>query len=85
MRFDDTLGVCPGSIVERARGVAGHLERTKTSGPGKAMSVLPFFVSDEAWVRERFWLCTGLAVLSDSFCGPRDYPLPLPNEAFDGE
>ena len=49
------------------------------------MSVLPFFVSDEAWVRERFWLRTGLAVQHDSFGGVRDCFLPLPNEAFDGE
>ena len=85
MRFDDTLGVCPGSITERARGIAGCLERSKTSGPGKAMRVLPFFVSDEAWVRERDWLRTGLAVLRESFGGARDYLLPLPNENFDGE
>ena len=85
MRFDDTLGVCPGSTAERARGIAGCLERTRTSGPGKAMRVLPFFVSDEAWVRERAWLRTGLAVLRTSFGGARDYLLPLRNENFDGE
>ena len=76
MRFDDTLGVCPGSITERARGIAGCLERSKTSGPGKAMRVLPFFVSDEAWVRERDWLRTGLAVLRESFGGAMVYLLP---------
>ena len=35
MRFDDTMGVKPGSIQVRSRGVAGKLERSKTSGPGK--------------------------------------------------
>ena len=47
----------------RARGLAGRLERTKTSGPGKQLQVLPFFVSDEAWIEHR-WLDKGVKLLT---------------------
>ena len=45
MRFDDTSGLCPGSLARRSRGVFGLLKRTKTSGPDKQISLLPVFVS----------------------------------------
>ena len=59
LRYDDTQGLAPQSLEMRARGMVGVLERTKTSGPGKANLVLPCFVSKEAWVKKE-WLATGL-------------------------
>ena len=85
MRFDDTMGIRPDLIVEKARGIAGQLERTKTSGPGKAMQVLPFFVSDFAYLRQKNWLRTGLTVLREKFGSQRDYLLPLPAQNFEEE
>ena len=35
LRFDDTMEIRPSQIEKRSRGLAGALERTKTSGPGK--------------------------------------------------
>ena len=55
------------------------MERTKTSGPGKVIQVLPCFVSQDAWVK-RPWLDTGLALLTqESFNFERDFLLPLPS------
>ena len=84
MRFDDTMGVKPGSLSLRSRGVAGKLERTKTSGPGKTVQVLPFFIAFNAFVDEAEWLRTGLALLEQEFSFERDYLLPLPNADFSG-
>ena len=84
LRWDDTQGIKPESLERRARGIAGTLERTKPSGPGKSISVLPFFVSDECWIGEE-WLETGVRLLtSGSFDFFRDFLLPLPNADFSG-
>ena len=50
LRWDDTQALAPHSLQRRARGVVGSLERTKTSGPGKTIQVLPVFVSQDAWL-----------------------------------
>ena len=79
LRWDDTQGLSPSSLERRARGVVGLLERTKTSGPGKVIQVLPCFVSQDAWVK-RPWLDTGLALLTqESFNFERDFLLRLPS------
>ena len=62
----------------------GTLERTKNSGLGKALQVLPVFVSEDAWLVQP-WLDTGLALWrQEPLSYPRDYFLPLPNETLDG-
>ena len=79
LRWDDTQGLAPHTLKQRARGVSGLLERSKTSGPGKTNQVLPCFVSNEAWVHKP-WLETGLRLLTTgSFAFERDFLLPLPN------
>ena len=84
-RFDDILGFRPDSIRVLARGVAGQLERTKTSGPAKTMQFLPVFVSDQAYFKEKNRMHTGLAVMGAHFRGQRDYLLPLPHVSVNGE
>ena len=59
MRLDDSQGLSPDSLEARTRGAVGVLERTKTSGPGKKILLLPVFVSTEAYVVQP-WLLTGL-------------------------
>ena len=84
LRWDDTQALSPHSLKRRARGVVGSLERTKTSGPGKALQVLPVFVSEQAWV-EHEWLDVGLALWeAPPLNYRRDYFLPLPNKDLSG-
>ena len=79
LRWDDTQGLAPRSLERMARGVAGVLERTKTSGPGKTQQVLPCFISQDCWV-EHEWLDKGISLLtSGSFDFDRDFLLPLPS------
>ena len=59
LRWDDTQALLPFSLGRRARGVFVLLARTKTSGSGKTLTVLPCFVSEAAYVR-RPWLDVGL-------------------------
>mgnify|MGYP003333697518 CR=1 FL=1 len=83
LRWDDTQALPPAKLERRSRGVFGLLERTKTSGPGKSMTVLPVFVSEEAYIRFP-WLDTGLLLwVEGPLAFPRDYFLPLPTQNFD--
>ena len=84
LRWDDTQGLVPATLQRRARGVFGLLERTKTSGPGKKVSILPIFVSEEAYVGMP-WLDIGLSLLVEGPLEfPRDYFLPLPSPDLQG-
>lgn len=82
LRCDDTAGIRPSAIQAMARGLAGKLERTKTSGPGKPVQVLPFFLSFGCWISEKDWIKTGFALLLETFGGARDYLVPLPASDF---
>ena len=63
----------------RARGMAGLLERTKTSGADKKIAALPLYVSKEAYIAHE-WLLPGLALwTSPPFFYKRDYLLCLPS------
>jgi hypothetical protein len=85
MRWDDSLGVHPSLLVQRARGVLGQLERTKPSGADKQALTLPIFVSEKAYLVEPQWLNTWLALLqSEDYGFERDYLLPLANEKLNG-
>ena len=84
LRCDDTAGIRPSGFREMARGLAGKLERTKTSGPGKTVQVLPFFLSYGCWIERKEWIRTGYALLTEVFGGERDYLVPLPSADFAG-
>ena len=49
LRWYDTRGINPASLERRAGGVFAALEKSKTSGPGRKVKVLPVYVSDRAW------------------------------------
>ena len=84
LRWDDTQALLPATLERRSRGVFGLLERTKTSGPGKTMTVLPVFVSEDAYVRKP-WLDIGLLLWTKGPLDfPRDYFLPLPSHDLQG-
>ena len=83
-RTDDLLGVLPSSMHLGSRGLKGVFDRTKTSGAGRRVRWLPFFISRGAWVVEQEWLETGFAIwASDGFSFERDYLVPRPSENFD--
>ena len=84
MRFDDTCGVRPDQVHDLARGWAGSLERTKTSGPGKALQVLPWYLSRECYVEVPEWHQEWFRLLREVFGRRRDYFLPLPTEDLEG-
>ena len=84
MRWDDSQGLKPDSLEIRARGVVGTLERTKTSGPGKKIILLPVFVSTDAYLVLP-WLLVGLALWKEEPLNfDRDFFLPLPTEDLQG-
>ena len=81
LRFDDTLGIRPELIVLTASGLEAQLERTKTSGPGRKIRWLSFFVSAKASITGVPWLRSGFGVWQgEGMCFPRDYFLPYPSE-----
>ena len=59
MRMDDLRRVARGDLVLGDGGLAGTLRRTKTSGPGKKVRVMHFFVPAEAALTGLPWLQTG--------------------------
>ena len=86
LRFDDTLGLSPQAIQQRARGILAILRRTKTSGPDKQRQALPAFLSQHAWV-EAEWLQVGLELWTSEEHGlgfKRDYLLSLPDKLLAG-
>lgn len=83
MRFDDVQGVDHENFNLRRDGVLyGELWRTKTSGMGKKVERLNFFISPGAWVLHANWLHRGFTVNTvlsrSSAMEDRDYLVPKP-------
>ena len=88
MRFSDTQGMDHKSLEWRAHGITAVLTRTKTTGPGKKVSLLRIWISKECWVHDETWISTGFELwlkLSQE-CGvmDRDFMLPAPNRDLSG-
>ena len=89
MRYHDTTGVDFSSA--RLDGVAfsANLTRTKTSGPGKKITILKLVIGTDVYVEESNWLETGWRIweeLADESGGSgRDFFLTLPTDALDKE
>ena len=77
LRSSDTAGIPASSIRMEGQDLFGCIEESKTTGRGKAVSVLPFFVSGKAWLCCEGWLREGweLFKLGDR---QRTFLLPLP-------
>ena len=59
MRFDDAKGT-PSQTMEMSEwGLKGIVHRSKSSGPGKKVALLPFYVNKDAWISEKSWLAVG--------------------------
>ena len=85
LRFDDTLGIRPELMILTANGLEAQLERTKTSGPGRKIRWLSFFVSSRASITGVPWLKTGFAIWQEEGMNfRRDYFMPFPTEDLGG-
>ena len=85
LRFDDTLGIRPELMILTASGLEAQLERTKTSGPGRKIRWLSFFVSSQASVTGVPWLRTGFGIWQEEGMNfKRDYFMPFPTEDLGG-
>ena len=59
LRFDDTKGTPNRSMELKETHLLGVIHKSKTSGPGKRVLLLPFYVSKESWVSRHNWLSVG--------------------------
>lgn len=59
MRFNDTQGVPERTMELGAFCLRGEIHRSKTTGPGKRVNIIPFYVCKEAWLSEPGWLEEG--------------------------
>ena len=84
-RSDDLQGASFDSMVISEAGLRGHFDRTKTSGAGRKVRFLPFFISSEAWLVNRRWLELGFKIWKGSeFSFKRDFLVPRPTRNLQG-
>ena len=84
-RSDDLQGASFDSMVLSESGLRGHFDRTKTSGAGRKVRFLPFFISSEAWLVSRRWLELGFRIWKGSeFSFKRDFLVPRPTRNLQG-
>ena len=80
LRGGDVQGIDPFRLVLNAQQMKGFLVVTKTTGPGKRVLEVPFFVHRQASLTGQDWLLTGLRIWqSPEFCYDRDYFVPRCN------
>ena len=73
MRVDDLAGLDPKRLSLSSRGLKGYLVRTKTTGPGKNVKEVPFYVARRISVSGMDWLKVGVDLWLDFGCLNRDY------------
>ena len=89
LRWDDVQGIPNYALVMRADEVlAGKITRSKTSGVGKKVEVVNFYITREAYILHQEWLLTGWTLNTwmstrRGLMG-RDCLAPLPNEHLSG-
>ena len=87
MRFHDTMGVDFSSVRIDDYGLLCNLKRTKTTGPGKKVTIVKVFIAHEAYLTEKGWLEKGwelwrkMAVENETW--NRDYFLQLPKKGLE--
>ncbi|CAK0793697.1 unnamed protein product [Prorocentrum cordatum] len=84
LRSNYTEGLSPGTLRFTASGLEGTLQRTKTTGPGRRLQHVSFFVSLNADVAEPVWLQTGFEFLKGRLCSDRDYLIPKATQDYRG-
>jgi hypothetical protein len=85
LRFDDSVHVRPSELTwSEKTGLSFYIRRSKTTGPGKRISVLTAHVGPEAFLVCQHWLGTGFALFKELGGLPRDYLLPMPMSDLSG-
>eukprot|EP00438_Fugacium_kawagutii_P025747 Skav221043 [mRNA] locus=scaffold1448:250657:252750:+ [translate_table: standard] len=86
MRYDDTRGVPNSTMSMGDECLVGEIHKSKTSGAGKRVNILKFYVSKKAWLLHRGWLETGWKVWNtlsrESGMEGRDFMLPAPTKDY---
>ena len=72
MRFDDAKGTPNRTMEMFDWGLKGVINRSKTSGPGKRVVLLPFYINKVGW---KLWTAMG----AEAGMLGRDFMLPWPN------
>ncbi len=78
-RFDDHRGLPPHNIVITASGYQFTLDRSKTTGPDKAVTLRHGIISMESYVRQPKWLEVGFNLWREQAPFVRDFFLCRPN------
>ena len=73
MRIDDLAGLVPKRLTLSGRGLKGILVRTKTTGSGKNVKEVPFYVARKISISGYDWLKVGHDIWMDFGCLDRDY------------
>ena len=86
LRWNDTEGVASTNMTWSAEaGLKLRVDRTKTTGPGKAVRVLTAIVDPACFLVARQWLRQGWEIWSsEGFNFERPYLLPLPTPDLEG-
>jgi len=84
LRFDDSRGLAPASVTLTLRGLEAELVRTKTTGPGKAVPVVPVIVAYGAYLCRADWLVVGWRLWQEMAPMVRDHLLLSPAADLDG-
>ena len=88
LRFSDTKGLAYSSLKMEEHGLSGVLSVTKTTGPGKKVSLLRIFINREAWLEDGRWLEEGWAIWeaisAEKGYKDRDFFLPMPTRDLEG-
>ena len=75
LRFDDHRGMHPARMVMSENGLIFDLERTKTTGSGKAQQCRTVHLGTEAFVSDADWLVVGYSAFMGLGFVNRDYAL----------
>ena len=84
LRTDDVFGICPRRLNLMSRVLRGILVETKTTGPGKRVKEVAFFVArDCRLVDQSDWMEIGMQLV-DMLPQDREVFFPHPNRTWDG-
>ncbi len=78
-RFDDHRGLPPSRIQETNSGYEFVLDRSKTTGPDKAVTLRHGIIAQEAFLKQEKWAKTGLEIWKRIAPFERDFFLCRPN------
>ena len=86
LRSDDVTGICPRRLMLTDRVLRGVLVETKTTGPGKKVKEVAFFIARQCkFLEGADWMECGMGLCStEGMRFSRDFFLPQPNRNWTG-